>query len=134
MSADKEKHNKVLLVDDDQFLLNMYAVKFKNSGLEPDTANSAQVALQKLRDGTVPDLMLVDLVMPTMDGFEFLRQVKEGRLAPKAAIIVLTNQGRQADIDRAKELHVDGYIVKATTIPSEVVEEVRKILEKQRMK
>lgn len=125
---------KVFLVDDDQFLLNMYSLKFKNSGFEIETANSASIALQKLRDGLTPDVLLCDLVMPTMDGLEFLKSVKNDHLAPKAALIVLTNQSQSADIEKARGLGIDGYIVKASTIPSEVVAEVRKILEKHRTK
>ncbi len=124
------KSKKVLLVDDDQFLLNMYTLKFRNSGFEIETANSAIVALQKLRDGLLPDAILADVVMPAMDGLEFIKRVREEQLSPASAIIVLTNQGQSADIDKAKALNVEGYIVKATTIPSEVVEEVKKILSK----
>lgn len=126
------KKQMVLLVDDDQFLLNMYSLKFRNSGFDIETANSATAALQKLRDGLVPDIMLCDLVMPTIDGIEFIKRVKEERLAPASAIVVLTNQSQSTEIDRAKELAVSGYIVKATTIPSEVVEEVKKILSKKK--
>ncbi len=125
------KKKTVLLIDDDQFLLNMYTLKFKNSGFEVEVANSASAGLQKLRDGLTPGVILVDIVMPAMDGLEFIKRAKEERLSPSSAVIVLTNQGQNTDIDRAKELGVDGYIVKATTIPSEVVEEVRKILAKK---
>lgn len=126
------KKQTVLLVDDDQFLLNMYALKFQNSEFSVETAVTAQDALQKLRNGLIPDALLIDLVMPAMDGLEFIRRLKEERLAPNAALIVLTNQGQSAEIDKAKELGVAGYIVKAATIPSEVVEEVRRILEKKK--
>ena len=121
---------KVLLVDDDQFLLNMYTLKFKNSGFEVETGNTAAAALQKLRDGLVPDMILCDLVMPGVDGLELIKKVKEEALASHSKIVVLTNQGQSADIEKAKSLGVDGYIVKASTIPSEVVEEVKKILAK----
>ncbi|MDO8594711.1 MAG: response regulator [bacterium] len=131
MSDIPPKKQRVLLIDDDQFLLNMYSLKFTNSGFEVETATSAVSALQKLRDGLVPDVLLCDLVMPTMDGLEFIKQVKEERLAPSSAFVVLTNQGQQGEIERAKELGVDGYIVKASTIPSEVVEEVKTILAKK---
>jgi len=128
------KRQALLLLDDDQFLLDMYALKFKHSGFEVQTVNNATTALQKLRDGFSPDIILCDLVMPTMDGIEFIKRVKEEHLAPASAIVVLTNQSQTTEIERAKELNVAGYIVKASAIPSEVVEEVKKILEKQRTK
>lgn len=121
---------KVLLVDDDQFLLNMYTLKFKNSGFEVETGNTAAAALQKLRDGLSPDVILCDLVMPGVDGLELIKIIKDESLSPGTRIVVLTNQGQSADIEKAKTLGVDGYIVKASTIPSEVVEEVKKILSK----
>ena len=132
MSETASKKQTVLILDDDQFLLNMYSLKFKNSGFEVETINNATVALQKIRDGFLPSIILCDLVMPTMDGLTFIKQLKEERLATASAIVVLSNQSQSADIDQAKALGVDGYIVKASTIPSEVVEEVKKILAKKK--
>lgn len=128
----ESKKQSVLLVDDDQFLLNMYTLKFRNSGFMMDAVPTVQGALQKLRDGLAPDIILIDLVMPGLDGFEFIKRVKTETLAPHSALVVLTNQGQSADIERAKALGVDGYIVKASTIPSEVVEEVKVILSKRK--
>ncbi len=121
----------MLLVDDDQFLLHMYSLKFRNTGFEIETATSALSALQKLRDGMQPDALLCDLVMPAMDGVEFIKRVKEEKLSPAAAIVVLTNQGQSTEIEKAQALGVDGYIVKASSIPSEVVNEVKTILSKK---
>jgi CheY-like chemotaxis protein len=118
---------KVLIVDDDKFLLNMYAIKFKNNGYDVDTACGGDEALDKLKNGAVPNVLITDLIMPKMDGFAFLEAVKEGKLAEQAVRIVLTNQGQTSDIQKANQLGVDGYIVKATTIPSEVVDEVMDI-------
>lgn len=119
---------KVLLVDDDRFLLDMYAIKFTKSGYEVKTADSTDGALKLLRDGYAPDVMLTDIVMPGMDGLELVSQVKKEKLVPSAKLIMLTNQGSSDDISRAKKMNVDGYIVKATTIPSEVLGEVEKII------
>ena len=123
-----EKKYKVLIVDDDEFLLNMYSVKFAKSGLDVQTATSAEAGIRKLKEGLKPDALIVDLVMPGMDGFELLKAVREQKLAQDAALIVLTNQGQAADIDRAREFGVVGYIVKASTIPSEVLTEVLRFL------
>ena len=66
---------KILLVDDDAFLLDMYAIKFSKSGYEVKTADSTETGLKTLRDGYVPDIMLIDIVMPGMDGVEALRRM-----------------------------------------------------------
>ncbi len=126
MTSEK-KPIKVLLVDDDKFLLDMYALKFKKGGLDVNTAVGSPDALNKLHEGFTPDILLMDLVMPGMDGLELLQEIKKQHLADAAIYIILTNQGQQSDIDRAKAIGVHGYIVKASTIPSEVLEEVMKI-------
>ena len=118
---------KILFVDDDKFLLDMYALKFSKAGYEVKTADSTDGALKMLREGYAPDVMLCDIVMPGMDGLEFVSTVRSEKLAPSAVVIMLTNQGTSDDISRAKKLGVDGYIVKATTIPSEVLGTVEKI-------
>ena len=119
---------KIFLIDDDTFLLDMYAVKFKNQGYDVHTFDRAETALKALRDGYAPDVMLVDMIMPDIDGIDFVSAVRQEKLALRAAVIMLTNQGLPDDIARAKKLNVDGYIIKATTIPSEVLQETEKIL------
>jgi len=131
MSDTQSKKPVVLLVDDDDFLISMYTTKFQNVGFEVAAAGSASAALQKLRDGLMPDVLLVDIVMPAMDGIEFVKRVRAEKLAEKAACIFLTNQGQPSEIERAKEAGTDGYIVKASTIPSEVVAAVTRILSKK---
>jgi len=119
---------KVLFVDDDKFLLDMYALKFSKAGYEVKTADSADAGLQVLRGGYAPDALLVDIVMPGMDGLELVDTTFKENLAPGAVVIMLTNQGDTDDISRAKKLGTDGYIVKATTIPSEVLAQTEKII------
>ncbi|MCR4310983.1 MAG: response regulator [Candidatus Taylorbacteria bacterium] len=126
MSSTENK--KVLIVDDDQFLLNMYSVKFKKSGFDVDTASSGQETLSKLRDGATFDAMLFDVVMPTMDGIELLERIRKEKLVPQALVIILSNQNQQTDMERAKNLGIASYIVKASSIPSEVVAEVQNVL------
>lgn len=123
---------KVLIIDDDKFLLNMYALKFKKSGLEVGVATSGNEAVRVIKDGFIPDIILLDIVMPVMDGLELLKIIKEQKLAPNAVIIMLTNQGQPTDIKKAQDLGIEGYIVKATTIPSEVLDEALKIYKANR--
>lgn len=122
------KNYKILLVDDDKFLLDMYSNKFTKDGFEVKTALSGQNALDKLKDFN-PDIIMADVVMPGMDGLEFMENIKKDNLAPEAILVMLTNQGDSYDIEKAKNLKLHGYIVKATSIPSEVVSEVLKIVE-----
>lgn len=123
-----EKNKSILIIDDDHFLLHMYSLKFKNEGFEAVTATEGNDALNKLREGLEPTVIMLDMVMPAMDGIEILTRIKKENLAPKSAIVVLSNQSQSTDIEKAKKLGVDGYIIKATTIPSEVVTEIEKIV------
>jgi CheY-like chemotaxis protein len=117
-----ENKIKILLVDDDLFLLDMYAVKFQKSGLEVETVTGSNVALTKLRDGYQPDIILLDIIMPTIDGLALLETIRTEKLAEKSVIIMLTNQAD--DEEKVEKFNVDGFIVKAMTIPSEVVTKV----------
>ncbi len=123
---------KILLVDDDRFLLDMYAIKFTKTGYEVKTADSTDGALKLVRDGYAADAILADIVMPGMDGLELVMTIRKEKLIPNAVVIMLTNQGSSDDISRAKKLNVDGYIVKATTIPSEVLVEVERIIKSKK--
>lgn len=119
---------KIFFIDDDKFLLDMYALKFTKAGYEVKTSDSTEVALRMIKDeGYTPDVLLSDIVMPSMDGLELVSNIRQNNLIPNAVIIMLTNQSSSDDIAKAKRLNIDGYIVKATTIPSEVLSEVEKI-------
>jgi CheY-like chemotaxis protein len=130
---EENKPYNVLIVDDDAFLLDMYSLKFKENGHEVYSALTAKEALEKIRAGEKYDVILLDLVMPEMDGFEFLSVMRQERLLMDSSVIILTNQNRPTDIDRARKLGIDGYIVKASSVPSEVAREVDEIINKKKM-
>ena len=119
----KKKYN-IVLVDDDKFLLNMYSMKFTREGMTVTAFQSGEEALEEFKKGLKPDVLLLDVVMPGMDGIELLKNIRGQKLIPDSVVIILSNQGQQSDIEKARELGIDGYIVKATTIPSEVLREV----------
>ncbi len=121
---------KILIVDDDNFLLGMYAMKFEKNNCDVKTADNGQDAISILKGDFKPDILIIDLVMPNMDGFAIYDEMKKGNLVNSMVSVILTNQGTSADIERAKEMGFNGYIIKATTIPSEVVDEVFKIYDK----
>ncbi len=124
----------IIVIDDDSFLLDMYALKFTQRGFKVTTASGTLEALDKLRAGLTPDIIVVDLVMPAMDGFEFLEAVKTEGLAEGALVIILSNLGQQEDIDRGLRLGAAGYIIKASATPSEVVEKVLETVQKKHKK
>ena len=121
------KQPLLFLIDDDKFLVDMYTMKFSKNGFTVEHAFDADEALKRLRDGFKPDIVLLDVIMPGMDGLDLLAEIRKEKLVPEAVVVMLTNQGLSNDIDRAKKLQVDGYIIKAMTIPSEVLTEVRNI-------
>jgi DNA-binding response OmpR family regulator len=121
-----KKYN-IFIVDDDKFLLDMYSMKFTERDFSVEIAFGSTEALEKLQGGYKPDIILLDIVMPTMDGFEFLREVKQKNLVDGAVIIILSNLGQQEDIEKGSSLGADGYIIKASSTPTEVVNKVLEV-------
>jgi CheY-like chemotaxis protein len=117
---------KLLLVDDDAFLRDMYATKFIESGHEVAVAGSAATALQTIEEQDF-DVVLLDMIMPGLTGVELIQTIKEQFPKKKIACIVLSNHGQESDIEDAKQAGAEGYIVKAEMIPSDVVKEVEKL-------
>jgi len=120
----------ILFVDDDSFLIDMYSLKFSRAGHIVQSASSTSAALEKLKEGYSPDAVVLDLIMPKMDGFSLLEQIKEQGLAKESALIVLSNQGEKEDLERARSLGATGHIIKANAIPSEVLEIVERLIMK----
>lgn len=119
---------RVYLVDDDRFLLELYAVKFRDAGHEVTVFGGGEGLLEALRKGDKePDVILLDVIMPGMSGFEVLEIIRKENLAKRTKIIILSNQGQDSDLERAKQLNTDGYIIKASAIPSEVLAEAVRI-------
>lgn len=126
-----DKKFKILIIDDDNFLLDMYALKFSNEPLfSVETALGSVPAYEKIKAGLVPDVILLDVVMPVMDGFEFLEKLETEKLAEGVMKIILSNRGQQSDIERGQKLGIAGYIVKASSTPGEVIKKVTDIVSK----
>ena len=128
MEGDKRK---ILIVDDDTFLLDMYAFKFSQHNFEVYTASGGLQVIEKLKDKLNPDIILMDIIMPDMDGFEMLEKINKDNLSPDSTKIILTNKSQQSDIDRGNNLGASGYIVKASSTPAEVISQVVEILSKK---
>lgn len=126
-TTDTKKKFNIMIVDDDKFILSMYTMKFTKEGMDVASISRPTEALEKLRAGAKPDILLLDVIMPEMDGIELLAKIREENLAEGSVVIILSNQGQPSDIDRAKAFGINGYIVKATTIPSEVLRQITEI-------
>jgi two-component system alkaline phosphatase synthesis response regulator PhoP len=128
MAEEVKTQYKIIIVDDDDFLVNMYATKFGNSGVAVEICKSGEALLEKLKAGTKADLILLDIVMPNMTGIEVLRRMRQDKLGEGIAVAMLTNQNDEKDISETKKLGVVCYIVKAAATPSEVVKEVISVI------
>lgn len=120
---------RILLVDDDAFLRDMYAVKFGELKYAVDVAENAENALAKLREQEY-DAVLLDMIMPGMTGADLLKKIKAENIGGNPICIMLSNQSEEVDRTAALEAGAVGYIVKAERIPSELVEEVVQYLKK----
>jgi len=122
---------RIYIVDDDKFLLDLYAVKFKNAGHDISMFVSGEDLLNALRktDAVPPDAILLDIIMPGIGGLGALEVIRKEQLAKSTKIIILSNQGQDSDIEKAKRLGADGYIIKASAIPSEVFAETLRTIE-----
>jgi len=121
---------KVLIIDDDPYISEMYLLKFRESGFEVATGADGKEALDKTLQWQ-PDILLLDVVMPVYDGFEVLRRLKEQGALEKTKVVLLTNLGQREDIDRGMKLGAVEYVIKAHFTPSEVVEKVKHLLSGQ---
>ena len=122
---------KLLLVDDDAFLRDMYATKFLECGHAVEVAESAAIALTKIEQSKEFDVVLLDMIMPGMSGVELIAAIKKQFPDFTAHCIVLSNQGQSEDIREAMEAGAMGYIIKAESIPSDVVKKVEALANKK---
>lgn len=123
---------KLLLVDDDAFLRDMYATKFSEFNHSVDVAESPAQALLKLQQDSSFDVILLDMIMPGMTGVELMNTIIETFPDSKPKFIVLSNQGQTEDIDEAMKAGALGYIIKAESIPSDVVKKVEELAGKKK--
>ncbi len=118
---------QILLVEDDPFLIDIYTTKFKENGFSIEAASDGNQAIRVLSEKK-PDLLLLDIVLPRVDGWEILRQIKVDEKLKDVPVVVLSNLGQKSEIDKAFALGAAKYLIKAHYTPSEVVAEVKKSL------
>ncbi len=116
---------KILIIEDNPDLVEMYNLKFRNEGFDVHTAIDGEEGVNKVVQEK-PNMILLDLLMPNMNGFEVLKTIKENTNM-NVKIIVLSNLGQQSQIDKAYELGATYYMVKANFTPAEVVKKVKEL-------
>lgn len=117
---------KILIIEDDRFLRELMSRKLLNLGYDVALAVDGEDGLNKIAE-VRPDIALLDLIMPGMNGFEVLEKAKSNPEISDIPIIVLSNLGQREDIDRALELGALDFMVKAHFTPQEIMEKVEKI-------
>lgn len=117
-----------MVVEDDDFLLEMYSTKLELEGFKVYNATNGIQGL-KVAQREIPDLILLDLNLPEMDGFEVLEHLKNSPDTKNVLVVVLTNYSQKDHIDRCLDLGADDYLIKAHFVPSEVISKIKKLLD-----
>ncbi|MBU0964488.1 response regulator [Patescibacteria group bacterium] len=131
MADEKNKFkSKILLVEDDKMLADMYITKFSKEGMEVIRAEDGEKGL-KIAKEIKPDLILLDIIMPKLDGFAVLKELKKDPGMGNTHILLLTNLGQSEDVEKGQELGADDYFIKANHTPAEIVEKVKYLLTKK---
>ena len=124
-----EKKIHVLLVEDDAFLTNIYQTKFEMEGFKVSVADNGESGLADAKKKK-PDVILLDILLPKMDGFMVLEKLKADETLKGIPVILLTNLGQKDDVEKGLQLGAVDYLIKAHFKPSETVEKVKKALQK----
>lgn len=124
------RKTKILVVEDEKMLAEMYATKFSMEGFEVEKAYDGGDGLAKAR-AVKPDVILLDIIMPRIDGFAVLKELRHDPRFKDTPIILLTNLGQDDDIKKGKELGADDYFVKSNHTPADVVNKIQAVLAKR---
>jgi DNA-binding response OmpR family regulator len=125
----RESKKTVLLIEDDTFLSGMYVTKLSLEGFDVQIAADGEAGVREAK-AILPDIVLLDILLPKKDGFAVLKEIKEDSKVKHIPVVLLTNLGQKDDVDRGLSLGAADYLIKAHFMPSEVVEKVKKILSK----
>lgn len=118
---------KVLLVEDDEILHSMYKKKFEYEGFAVVSAFDGSDGVKKAETDK-PDVILMDIIMPKMDGFVAVKKIKKNPATNNIPIVMLTNLGQEEDVNKGRELGADDYFIKANHTPAEIVKKIRDLL------
>ena len=118
---------KILIIEDDRFLRELIARKLKNEGYEVLEAVEGEEGLRRIKEEK-PDLILLDLILPGIDGFEVLAKAKEDPDTAQIPVIILSNLGQREEIEKGLRLGAIDYLIKAHFTPGEIIEKIKNII------
>lgn len=118
---------RVLIIEDDPFLIDIYITKFKELGFSVDVASDGKEGLRKLKEKEF-DVLMLDIVLPHIDGWQVLRRIEEDEKLKNLKVVVLSNLGQKEEVEKGLKLGAVKYLIKAHYTPQEVVDEVKKVL------
>lgn len=119
----------ILIVEDDKFLVDIFATRLKSAGYNVLVANDGESGL-KIATEHLPHLILLDVIMPVMDGYEVLAKLKQQDMTKDIPVILLTNLGHEEDVEKGLKSGAVGYMIKAHYTPTEVLNKVKEVLER----
>jgi DNA-binding response OmpR family regulator len=122
-----EGKDRVLIVEDDQALIDLYEKKFINSGYEVIRAENGQEGLEKAQSEK-PDVILLDIMLPVMNGFEVLKNLKKKNILDKIPVVILSNYGETKNVTEGLVSGAIEYLIKVEHTPEEVVNIVKDAL------
>ncbi len=118
---------KILLVEDDPFMIDIYTTKLKEAGFLVRLSADGENALQQIKNEK-PDLILLDIVLPKLNGFELLKEIKDLSQLKEIPVIIISNLGQKKEVEKGLKTGAVKYLIKAHYTPSEIVEEIQQVL------
>ncbi len=119
--------SKILVVEDDSFLISLEVNKLTKAGYEVVSAVNGADGMKKIEEPEI-GLVLLDLMLPDIDGFEILKKIREGSATKKVPVIVFSNMSEEKDIKKAEDLGVSKFMVKSNFTLDELIDEVKKVM------
>lgn len=126
------KESWVLIIEDDASIDKAYSAKFTHEGIKAKIAEDGEQAMEILKKGDLPAVILLDLMLPKKSGFEVLKEVKESSRLKDIPVLILTNLAQELDADRGLTLGATEYLVKADVKIEDIVNKVKKYLQKSK--
>ena len=117
----------ILIIEDDKFLRDLISRKLSKEGYEVEEAIDGEKGLKKVKEKK-PDLVLLDLILPGVDGFEVLEEIKKDPAIASIPVVILSNLGQKEDIEKGLRLGASSYLIKARLTPGEIIEKIKSTL------